>query len=65
MMQARVYGMVSATRERGWDDVVVLKLKKEIGETCRRHANKVSKDQRILMAECGKQITELVYDQRE
>ena len=65
MMQARVYGMVSATRERGWDVGEVLKLKKEIGETCRRHANTVSKDQRILMAECGKQITELVYDQRE
>ena len=33
------------------DDVVVLKLMNEVGETCRRHANIVSNDQPTLIIE--------------
>jgi len=47
-------GWIIAQAMMGWFHVDVLKLKKEVGETCRRHANTVSKDQPTLIIESRK-----------
>ena len=65
VVSKRVRGGFLRQQEWGWGSCCGVEVKKEVGETCRRHANKVSKDQRTLMTECGKQIPELVCDQRE